>query len=57
MLIVLSAIIYQGFVIVEIFLNSYNLLYPPYIEKPILAFQNTVANVLNFFTRVVATEV
>ncbi|CAH2991657.1 unnamed protein product [Chilo suppressalis] len=39
-LILMSALIYQGFVIMEIFLNSFHLVYPPYLEKPITSMLN-----------------
>ncbi|XP_063824144.1 fatty-acid amide hydrolase 2-B-like [Ostrinia nubilalis] len=55
-LIVISAVIYQLFVIVEVFLNSYHLVYPPYLEKPIMEIQNFISKVFGFIMRVVATE-
>lgn len=56
-LLVLSACVYQSFVFSEIFLNSYNLVYPPYLAKPIGKGQYFVSSVVGGGVTVVATKV
>lgn len=56
-LIVLSVSIYQGFVLGEVFLNSYKLVYPPYLEGPLTKFHCYVVWVLGYIIRMIAVEV
>lgn len=56
-LICLSALIYHCFVFVEVFLNSYNLLYPPVLEKPLARVHKSVSGVLCVFMGVAAQKV
>lgn len=56
-LIVLSASIYQGFVLGEVFLNSYNLVYPPYLEGPLATCQCCVVGVGGYVLRIIAIKV
>ncbi|XP_061711123.1 fatty-acid amide hydrolase 2-B isoform X3 [Cydia pomonella] len=55
-LLVLSASVYQGFVLVEVFLNSYNLVYPPYFAKSITRGQYYVSSVVGGAVTIVATK-
>lgn len=56
-LICLSALIYHCFIFVEVFLNSYNLLYPPVLEKRVARVQKSVSSVSSFCMRVAAKKV
>lgn len=53
-LIVLSASIYQGFVIVECFLYSYKQVYPPYFEARVANLQRHVSIIVSYVVKIVA---
>ncbi|XP_053603765.1 fatty-acid amide hydrolase 2-B-like isoform X1 [Plodia interpunctella] len=55
-LIIISASIYQAFVLIEVFLNSYNLLYPPYLSKPVVKIKNVGSTVVGFAVKIIAFE-
>lgn len=54
MLIVLSASVYQGFVIVECFLYSYQQVYPPYFEARVAKGQRYVSKIVDYVVSIVA---
>lgn len=56
-LIVISASLYQGFVLAEVFLNSYNVVYPPYLAKPLAKGQSNVSRVVGYAFKIIAIEV
>lgn len=55
-LIILSALIYQSFVLAEVFLNSYNYVYPPYFTKSIVVGFNYASSVYGFLLKIIAAE-
>lgn len=57
LLIVLSACVYHCFVFAEVFLNSYNLLYPPVLEKPLGKVQSSVSGIASYGIGIVAEKV
>lgn len=56
-LILLTAWVYHGFVLAEVFLNSYKLVYPPYLAKPIANVLSVVSDVVSYFIRILAIQV
>lgn len=56
-LILLTAWVYHGFVIAEVFLNSYKLVYPPYLAKPISKFLSAFGYVVGSLLRIFAIQV
>lgn len=56
-LMVISKGVYQCFVLTEVFLNSFNLVYPPYLSKPITSVYYAVENTGNVFWSIIAIKV
>lgn len=56
-LILLTACVYHAFVLAEVFLNSYNLVYPPYLAKPLANVFSVVSEVVNYFIRISVIQV
>ncbi|XP_063893389.1 fatty-acid amide hydrolase 2-B isoform X1 [Helicoverpa armigera] len=55
-LILLTACVYHAFVFAEVFLNSYNLVYPPYLAKPLASVTSVVSDVVSYFIRISAIQ-
>lgn len=56
-LILLSASVYNGFVIAEVLLNNSNLWYPPWLSKANVELQRLLYNFVNVYFATVARKV
>lgn len=56
-LIIMTAMLYQSFVLIEVFLNSYNLVYPPYLSKTVSKMHQIVSTIAMFTVKIAALHV